>query len=182
MLDDAIVFFTRGTLIATGLRKVEDLLVGDLVETLGPQPSRWIGSRKFEGVALPLRREHRPIEIPAGALGKRVSGTGSARLRPAPHRAVLTDCSTNVGQEEVMVPAKHLIGYAGIAVEAVPEIEYFHFVLDHHVWANGALTERILAGPMALRAHRATQCYEIALIFPDNEMPKFTLTPARRIL
>ena len=38
-----------------------------------------------------------------------------------------------------MVPAKHLIGYAGIAVEAVPEIEYFHFVLDQHVRANRAL-------------------------------------------
>ena len=81
-----------------------------------------------------------------------------------------------------MVPAKHLIGYAGIAVEAVPEIEYFHFVLDQQVWANGALTEAILAGPMALRAHRAKQCREIALIIPENEIPSLTLTPARRIL
>ena len=81
-----------------------------------------------------------------------------------------------------MVPAKHLIGYAGIAVEAVPEIECSTSSWISTFWANGALTERILAGPMALRAHRATKCHEIALIFPETEIPNLTLTSARRIL
>ncbi|MBD9529941.1 Hint domain-containing protein [Paracoccus sp. PAR01] len=188
ILDDTIVCFTRGTLIATpmGLQKVEDLQVGDLVETLdrGSQPIRWIGSRKIEGAALAQRPELRPIKIPAGALGK---GYPEKDLIVSPqHRIALSSPITRrmFGQEEVLVPAKHLIGYAGIAVEAVPEVEYFHFVLDQHelVWANGALTETMLAGPMALKALGTAQCRELAMIFPEIEMPSFTPTPARRIL
>ncbi|WP_313351222.1 Hint domain-containing protein [Paracoccus sp. (in: a-proteobacteria)] len=188
IMDDAIVCFTRGTLISTpkGLRKIEDLRLGDLAETLdhGPQPIRWIGSRKINGISLTSRSELRPIRIPAGALGR---GYPEQDLLVSPqHRIALSSPITRrmFGHEEVLVPAKHLIGYAGIEVETATEVEYFHFILDRHelVWANGALTETMLAGPMALKALGPDQCRELALIFPEIEMPGFMPSPARRIL
>ncbi|MGA0613707.1 Hint domain-containing protein [Paracoccus sp. KR1-242] len=188
IMDATIVCFTRGTLIATptGPRKVEDLQVGDLVETLdhGPQPIRWIASRKIDGGSLDLRPELRPIRIPAGALGK---GYPQQDLLVSPqHRIALASSVIEglFGEDEVLVSAKMLIGHRGIAAEAASEVEYFHFILDQHelVWANGALTETMLAGPMALKALGAEQCRELALIFPEIAMPGFVPTPARRVL
>jgi len=188
IMDASIVCFTRGTLIATpsGLRKVEDLQVGDLVETLdrGPQPIRWIASRKIGSVALGLRSELRPIRIPAGALG---DGHPGQDLVVSPqHRIALSSSIVRrmFDQEEVLAPAKMLVGYNGIAMDDADEVEYFHFVLDQHelVWANGALTETMLTGPMALKALGQEQCRELALIFPEIEMPGFVPSPARRIL
>ena len=188
IMDATIVCFTRGTLIATpsGLRKVEELQVGDLVETLdhGAQPIRWISSRKVNGASLDARPELRPVRIPAGALG---DGFPERDLLVSPqHRLALSSAIIRrmFDQEEVLVPAKMLIGYRGIAAEEPDEVEYFHFILDRHelVWANGALTETMLAGPMALKALGPEQCRELALIFPEVEMPGFVPSPARRIL
>jgi len=188
IMDATIVCFTRGTLIATpsGLRKVEELQVGDLVETLdhGAQPIRWISSRKVNGASLDARPELRPVRIPAGALG---DGFPEQDLLVSPqHRIALSSAIIRrmFDQEEVLVPAKMLIGYRGIAAEEPDEVEYFHFILDRHelVWANGALTETMLAGPMALKALGPEQCRELALIFPEIEMPGFVPSPTRRIL
>lgn len=188
IMDATIVCFTRGTLIATptGMRKVEDLQVGDLVETLdhGAQPIRWISSRKISGESLAARPELRPIRIPAGALG---DGYPAEDLLVSPqHRMALSSAIIRrmFDQDEVLVSAKHLIGYAGIAPEPPSEVEYFHFVLDQHelVWANGTLTETMLTGPMALKALGPEQCRELSLIFPEIDMPSYVPTLARRVL
>lgn len=188
IMDATIVCFTRGTLIATpsGQRKVEELQVGDLVLTLdhGAQAIRWISSRKISGTALQAKPELRPVRIPAGALGE---GYPEQDLLVSPqHRIVLSSEITSAmfGASEVLVPAKMLIGYNGIMEEPAKSVEYFHFVLDAHelVWANGALSETMLTGPMALRALGPDQCRELAMIFPEMAMPSFVATPARRVL
>ncbi|MDB6179730.1 Hint domain-containing protein, partial [Paracoccus sp. Z330] len=187
IMDAAIVCFARGTLILTptGERKIEDLKVGDLVETLdhGAQPIRWISSRSIGKSTLIRRESLRPVCITAGALGK---GYPRRDLIVSPqHRIALSSpiIRRMFDQNEVLVPAKHLVGHAGITVQETHEVEYFHFMLDRHemVWANGALTETMLAGPMALRALGPRQCDEIKLIFPELDMPGTIPSPARRV-
>lgn len=183
-----IVCFTRGTLIDTpdGPRRIEDLCVGDLVTTKdrGAQPILWISSRRIAAAWLAARPELRPVRIPAGALGK---GFPAQDLVVSPqHRIALSSPTIRAlfDEEEVLVRAKLLIGHGGIAAEPAAAVEYFHFMLEHHelVWANGALTETMLAGPMALKALGPEQCRELALFFPEIEMPTFVPAPARRIL
>jgi hypothetical protein len=188
IFDDAIVCFVRGTMIATpaGPRKVEDLRVGDLVLTLdhGPKPILWISSRKIHAATLTAHPEFAPIRIPAGALGK---GYPASDLLVSPqHRVLLSSpvARQMFGVDEVLVPAKFLTGFSGIAAQNVPDVEYYHFVLDRHelVWAEGAVTETMLPGPMALKALDGVQCRELTAIFPEIGKPDFVPSPIRRIL
>ncbi|WP_240453703.1 Hint domain-containing protein [Chachezhania antarctica] len=188
IVDPVVPCFIRGTLIATpsGPRRIETLCEGDLVETVdhGPQPIRWISSRKLRRGDLNAYPELRPIRIPAGALG---DGYPSEDLVVSPqHRVVLSSkiIRRMFDTDEVLVAAKMLLGYAGIAVDDSPSVEYFHFLLDRHelVWANGAVSESMLTGPMALKALGAAQLRELASIFPEIILPDHVPTPARRIL
>lgn len=184
----AVVCFARGTLIATptGERAIETLEVGDLVSTLdsGPQRIRWISSRSFRSGRLSAHPELLPIRIEAGALG---DGYPLQDLVVSPqHRIALSSpiIQRMFGEEEVLVPAKMLLDLPGVSVETVNTVEYFHFILDRHelVWANGAASETMLTGPMALRTLGPAQIRELSQIFPDILRPDHVPAPARRIL
>ncbi|MGA0613351.1 Hint domain-containing protein [Paracoccus sp. KR1-242] len=187
-LDDLVVVcFTRGTWITTpdGPRLIEELAVGDLVTTLdqGPQPIRWIGSRRLSRGTLARLPNLRPIRIAAGALGP---GLPETDLVVSPqHRMLLSSPIVRrlFETDEVLVPAKKLLGQPGIAEEAAQSVEYFHILLDRHqvVIANGAPSETLLVGQIALRALGAEARREISLIFPEIALPGFTPVPARQL-
>jgi hypothetical protein len=187
-ISDRIVCFTAGTMIATpaGVRAVETLAVGDLVSTLdrGAQPVRWISSRKIAllgGADDPLR----PVRIAAGALG--VNMPAQDLLVSPQHRMLVRSriAQTLFGADEVLVAAKHLLGLPGVALaEDVTEIVYVHFLCDQHevVIANGAPSETMLTGAVALAAVGAEALEEIYAIFPELRGSTDKPLGARRLL
>jgi len=186
--DDLVVIcFTRGTLIETpdGPRPVEEFRVGDLVQTLdhGAKAIQWIGNRAVSTSALRRQPNLCPIRIRAGALGP---GLPASDLIVSPqHRIMLS--SRIVAQmfdtDEVLVPARKLLGLPGVEVVSGIPVEYFHILLDGHeiVIANGAPCETLLLGRMALRALGIEARREIALLFPEIDMPTYVPPTARRL-
>lgn len=180
----AIICFARGTVIATdrGLIAVEDLLAGDLVQTRdnGLQVIRWIGCSRLRHLT---RVPHlAPIRIKAGALGDNVP---SADLLVSPQHRVLV--RSNIAQkmfgtDEVLVAAKQLLQIDGIDIaDDLAEVEYFHILFDQHeiVFSNGAETESLYTGPMALAGVGSAALEEIFAIFPELRDRDYTPEPAR---
>lgn len=187
IFDIEVPCFTSGTMIATpdGLRAVDDLQVGDLVMTAdnGPQAIRWIKARKVHRWALSAAEKLRPVRIKAGALGAGCPETDL--LVSQQHRMLVRSriAERMFEEAEVLVAAKHLIGLPGIELaEDVTEVTYLHFLCDRHevVFANGAPTESLYAGPMAMKALGDEAVAEILGLFPElGQMGSFGLTPAR---
>ncbi|WP_273687553.1 Hint domain-containing protein [Ketogulonicigenium vulgare] len=168
--------FTRGTLIRamSGMVPIEDLRAGDLVDTIdnGLQPIRWIGSSTVSGAALKATPKLRPIHISAGALGE---GLPSQDLRVSPQHRILVRSKIAVrmfGAAEILVPAVKLVALPGIySVDECDSVEYFHMLFDRHeiVLSNGAESESMHTGPMALRSLSSQARAEIFSIFPELE-------------
>lgn len=170
----AIPCFASGTFIltSTGLQKIEDLAVGELVETVdhGPQPIRWIGSRALDQSQLATHTKLKPIRIKAGALG---CNTPTNDLVVSPQHRILvqsTIAQRMFGAIEVLVAAKQLLGIEGIDVaDDIDQVEYFHILFDQHqvVYSNGAKTETLFTGSEALKAIGQEARNEIFTLFPD---------------
>ncbi|MFC0200469.1 Hint domain-containing protein [Paracoccus rhizosphaerae] len=185
---DELFCFVTGTLIRTsrGLVAVEDLRVGDLVETRdnGLQPVRWTGSKKLTAAALLLKPALRPVRIRAGALGENIP---SADLHVSPQHRILV--RSRIAQRmfsthEVLVAAKKLVMLDGIDIaEDMAEVEYHHFLFDRHevVTSNGAETESLFTGPEALRSVGKDAQEEIFTLFPQLGDPDFTADPVRAL-
>lgn len=165
------VCFASGTRIETpnGRVFVEALQTGDPVLTRdgGAKRIRWIGRRR-----VPARDAFAPVRIAAGALG---AGLPERDLVVSQqHRILLASkiAERMTGAHEVLVAAKKLVGRPGIAlVTDMDEVTYHHILLDAHeiVFAEGAATESLLAGPMALASFNAGTLAEIRALFPDFE-------------
>lgn len=187
-LDDGQIVpcFTRGTLILTavGLVPVEDLSPGDLVRTRdnGLQPIRWCGSVRLGANALARMPRLRPIRFRAGALGQ---GQPTRDLVVSPqHRLLVRSriAQRMFGSIEVLVAAKQLLDLPGVATEdQATEVEYIHLMFDSHeiIQANGAETESLYAGPMALRAISPAARAEIYCLFPELMVADYQKPPAR---
>lgn len=166
--------FTAGVrlLTAKGQRPVEKIAVGDLVETAdnGLQPVRWVGSRTLDAVDLAAAPELRPIRIARGALG---DGLPKRDIMVSPqHRMLVRSAIAQrmFGADEVLVPAKHLVGLAGVAVaDDVTEVTYLHLLFDRHevVFAEGARSETLYVGAEALRSVGEAARAEILALFPQ---------------
>lgn len=149
-----IVCFVSGTLIETdrGNLPVESLSPGHMVRTVdrGFQPLRWIGS-----FAILTTERTRPISIEKGALGRNVPGRD---LMVSPQHRILVN--SKIAQrlfdsDEVLIPAKKLVGAPGISVaREVRHVTYWHILFDRHeiVFSNGAPTESLFLGPMTVEA------------------------------
>lgn len=184
IFDKQIVCFARGTMIATasGERPIESLAIGDLVMTKdnGLQAIRWIGATPVTARELDLMPNLRPIRIAAGALGE---GLPSADLTVSPQHRILVSskiAQRMFGADEVLVAAKQLIAIDGIDVVRAEEgVEYFHMLFDRHeiVLSNGAETESLLAGALALDHVGAAARDEILSLFP--ELANENAAPAR---
>ncbi|WP_420863763.1 Hint domain-containing protein [Algirhabdus cladophorae] len=145
------ICFTKGGMIATptGEVAVEDLKVGDLVETLdhGPQVIRWVGSSRYPRVALDRNPNFRPVWVKAGALGPNVPSCDT--LLSPQHRVLICGWQAELlfGEVEVLVPIHKLINDQMILrIPDDEDVEYFHVLFDHHevIWCNGMPSESLL--------------------------------------
>lgn len=165
------VCLTRGTLIDTpeGPRFIETLQEGDLVNTLdqGPQPIRWIGSRK-----VPAKGALAPVLIRMGALGNLRDMWVSQN-----HRMLVRGPQAEVlfGERDVLVAAKHLVNDHSIRIveggRGTGMVEYFHMLFDAHqiIFAEACPTESLYPGKEALKAVSDEARSEILTLFPQFE-------------
>lgn len=177
-----VTCFVQGTriLTASGERRIEDLSVGDLVETRdnGPQEILWIGktTRKVEP-------KFAPICITAGALG---AGLPRRDLFVSPQHRMLVRSRISkrlVGEGEVLVAAKKLLALPGVMVaHDITHVTYYHILCaDHEIlFAEGAETESFYLGAMARQALDADAVEELQTLFP--ELIEADPAPARAIV
>jgi hypothetical protein len=134
--------FLRGTAIMTpaGEVRIEDLRVGDLVETVRGQamPVKWIGRQRYRKNAASWQKSVMPIRVARNALAEGV-----------PHRDLYLSPSHALYIDGVLMRVKELVN--GISItHALPadreEIEYFNIVLDSHeaILAEGTPAETFL--------------------------------------
>lgn len=164
------VCFAPGTLIATpdGVQPIETLGVGDAVWTKdnGPCRVRWIGHSAFH--MLTPQHRHLPVRIGASSLGPNVPARD---LMVSPqHCIVLNSIAVmRLTGEEVLVPARGLVGLPGVDVaDGVGSTDYISLLLDRHevLCANGALSESFYPGPGALHQIGTRLADEIEAAIP----------------
>ncbi|WP_425093107.1 Hint domain-containing protein [Tropicimonas sp. S265A] len=171
---DFVSCFTAGTRIATpnGPVLVEDLRKGDLVLTSdhGAQPVRAVLSRAVTLAELEANANLTPVMITAGALGANLPAQDLC-VSPQ-HRMLVASpiVERMFGTAQALVSARKLCGLPGIfPTEARIPITYFHLVFDRHevIFANGAPTESLYAGPGALAALSPEAAEELRTLFPE---------------
>lgn len=184
------VCFTPGTkiLVPSGEEvPVETLSVGDLVMTAdnGAVPIRWIGKRDM--VFVGEQTKHKPILIKQGALGDNLP-TRDLAVSPQ-HCVVISGALVEqmFDTQRVLVRAKGLIDLPGVRqMKGKPTTQYHTLLLDQHqiIRAEGAWSESLYPGPVALNALPAQQRQEIETIFPKLKVsPEFGYGgPACRVL
>jgi len=143
--DGPLPCFLRGTKIQTvaGERKVEDLVIGDLLPTVfgGERPIQWIGRYRYQKSDLrkPWVEDVRPVRVGRSALAPNV-----------PHTDLFLTRGHALFIDGVLVPVGSLINDATIALYAANEfneLEFFHIKLETHdvVQAEGAPCETLLS-------------------------------------
>ncbi|MGJ8583133.1 MAG: Hint domain-containing protein [Marinosulfonomonas sp.] len=170
---ERVICFTPGTGIATmeGQRPVEDLAVGDRIFTRdnGAQEIRWIGRKKITLGSGTLSQKLQPILIRKGALGYGLPERDT--LVSPNHRVLLANKTAQLyfDEPEVLVAAKHLVGMPGVEHWITSEVEYIHFLCDHHeiVLSNGAWTETFQPGDFSIAGLGDPQREEIYTLFPE---------------
>ena len=136
--------FLRGTAIRTaeGDRKIEDLLVGDLLPTVFGEvrPIQWIGRYRYKksDPAKPWVRNVLPIRIRRSALAPNV-----------PHADLFISQAHALLIDGMLVGAGNLVNDTTITrydARELDELEFFHIKLERHdvIYAEGAPTETLL--------------------------------------
>lgn len=154
---NSVPCFGPGTSIATarGARPMDDLQVGDLVQTLdhGLQPIRWIGRARVSEVERALNPSLDPVLFVGS--GPHISGPPSALWLSGTHLILArsTRAELYFGTPEVLCPAGHVM----VSGERWPEnlpIDYTHILFDRHevINANGLWVESLYPGRIALAA------------------------------
>jgi len=134
--------FVRGTsiLTSTGEVRVEELKIGDLVETVRGKavPVKWIGRRSYKTGNSSWHNSVVPIRIRRQAIDEHTPGRD---LYLSPRHSLLID--------GVLMEVQDLVNGVSIAPARptiAEKIEYFHIVLDTHevVLAEGLPAETFL--------------------------------------
>jgi Hint domain-containing protein len=142
--------FLKGTriLTATGERKIEDLVPGDLISTKfgGNRPVQSIGTfrRIRDGAEKPWAKHARPVRIARSALAPEV-----------PHRDLYVTGGHALLFDDVLIPAGSLINGTTISLYAADEyheLEFYHLKLETHdvIYAEGAPCETLLGSDAAV--------------------------------
>lgn len=172
-IEKIIPCFTPGTMILTdqGERPVESLLAGDLVMTRdnGLQPLRWVGRRVLSLLELMAQPTLKPVEIATGALG--VAGPERVMRVSPQHRVLVEGARAELlfGETEVLVPARHLLGMAGIRqVLPLEGVTYIHLLLDRHeiVQSDGIWSESFQPAERMVTAMDRAARDEVLGLFP----------------
>lgn len=137
--------FLKGTPILTvdGERKVEDLVIGDLLPTQfgGARPIQWIGHHRYRR-SDPRKawvQEVRPVRIRRGAIAPSL-----------PHEDLYLTGWHALFLDGVLVPARQLVNGKTIVSDVADELdalEYFHIKLETHdvIYAAGVACESLLS-------------------------------------
>lgn len=157
--------FTRGVLIETvdGPRAIEDLREGDLILTRdnGAKPLVWIGHQSFSATGV-----NSPVLIKKGALGN-----DADLLVSQQHRMLISDWRAELymGDDEVLVAAKHLVNGDTIRIIEGGEVEYFHLLFAGHeiVTAAGIPSESYVPAHAVTQDDRNIQA-ELLQLFPET--------------
>ena len=167
-----VACFTKGSLIATplGERPVETLIPGDRVFTRdnGAQELRWIGCRTLGWSSLMTNPHLKPVVVREGALGP---GTPSRDLYVSPnHRLMVAD----ERGDEVLVPAKELVGTPGVSFVESMGVTYIHLLLDAHevILSDGAWSESFQPSDFALGTFGNDTRAEVLGLFPELRAPE----------
>ena len=118
--------YVTGTRIATavGEVKVEDLAIGDLVETLyaGLQKIKWIGQRSYDGRFIAGNKDVLPICIKRHAIAENVP---ARELFVSPGHAICIDGA--------LIHAIRLVNGVSITqADSVESVTYYHIELETH--------------------------------------------------
>jgi len=160
-----VACFVKGTLVDTpdGPRPIEDLVCGDLVETLdgGPQPIRWIGTR-----TVPSRGALAPVHLRAGAMGNHTA------LEISPHHRLLVSgwqAELMFGEEEVLTAALHLVNDSTIMRRTGASVTYLHILSDDHqiIGTHGLWSESFHPSAHAISGVSTQSRTELQQIFPE---------------
>ncbi len=172
-IESVVACFTPGILIATraGQVAVENLQVGDLVMTRdhGLQPIRWIGRRTISAQELCANPSLQPVLISQGALGE---GLPLQDTLVSPQHKMLVESSVIgylFGEDEVLVPAKHLIGLDGVELQSCSAVTYLHILFERHevILSNGTWSESFMPGDQTEAGFDTEQRRELLTIFPQ---------------
>ena len=139
--------------LTSGLVAAGDIRVGDRVITVDglPQEVVWVGRSEHQWPNGDVR--HKPILISAGALG---ADEPTHDLIVSPQHHILVRhayCQQFFSAEEVLAPAKGLIGLPGIRVmQGKKSVVYVHLMLTSHavVRSAGLWSESFYPGPLAI--------------------------------
>lgn len=172
--DTRVICFTPGTRILTpqGLRLIEDLREGDLVQTKdnGAQRVEWMGSRRMSGARLMAMPGLRPVRIAPQFFGEDLP---DQELVVSPsHRIVIKgDVARDLfNTPEVLVSAKDLINKTSVTVDmSLREVTYVHLLFDRHqvLWANGVETESFHPAATSLDALVGLDLMRLLARHPD---------------
>jgi hypothetical protein len=181
--------FVEGAQIKTadGEVAVEDLKIGDLVQTLdhGLQPLRWVGRRHLDAHELAENDNLRPIRICKAIVGDE-NGVYDLVVSPQ-HRILIASkvAERMFGSTEVLVAAKHLLAIEGVNVAYdLEEVTYFHILFDNHeiVYAGGIPSESLYLGHQVQLSLTTDGWEEIMILFPEVASPNFIPTSCRPII
>ncbi len=162
--------FLKGTLIDTpdGQKKVEDLLIGDLVTTIGgaARPVQFISAYSYRK-ADPTRdwvEDVKPVVVRKSAISDNV-----------PNRDLYMTRAHALYLDDMLVPVCNLINGSTIVVddaEDLSELEYFHVKFESHdvIYAEGAACESLLT--VSESAKNFADYYR-AHGFPESEQKPF---------
>jgi hypothetical protein len=184
-IETVVACFTPGTRIATrkGQVMVEALRVGDRVMTRdhGYQVIRWLGARRLGAAELQANPSLQPILIRKGALGPACPAYDT--LVSPQHKMLIKTSSLQYlfGEEEVLVPAKLLLGLPGVETQCRSSVTYLHILFERHevVMANGAWSESLFLGEQAVAGFETAQQRELLAIFPTLRRDLAKLVAAR---
>lgn len=185
-----VICFAQGTMLRTpqGLRTVEDLCPGDMVDTRdsGAQPVQWIGHRRISGARMHALPDLRPVRVRAGALGQKIPAPD---LLVSPGHRILVRgemARALFDEREVLVSAADMINDRSITIEyGLHDIVYYHILLPAHhvVWANGVATESFHPAHTALDTLTAEQRAALLESAPTLASDPHSFgAPARRML
>ena len=136
--------FLRGTTILTadGGRKIEDLVIGDLLPTMfgGTRPIQWIGR-------YPVKKSDPSKPWPKGACPVRIARSSLAPN--VPEADLYVTQAHGVFIDDVLVSAGYLVNEMTITLceaRELNELEFFHIKLESHdvIYAERAPVETLL--------------------------------------
>ena len=170
--------FTPGTLIDAegGSKRVEDIQQGDLVMTMddGLQPVRAVLRQTVRAYG-----KFAPIHFAAGSIGNERGFSVSPE-----HRMLICDWRAQLlmGQDEVLVAAKHLVDDVNVCRVEGGVIEYIHLLFDTHqiVFGDGCPSESCLPDT-GLAQGGCEQQAELLELFPQLADHKTRVLAARPV-